>query len=107
MLVSNFRPRTLPPLLYLSSVPDPVAVPDILAPYASLPGWPSLPLSLVTDSSPSEQLQLVIPVGVREDLAWVDIGTAITMITMFFYLLFTALRTAQRLAGNKPYAKTE
>ena len=106
MLVSYFRPRTLPPLLYLSSVPDPAAVPDILAPYASLPGWPSLPLSLVTDSSPSE-LQLVIPVGVREDLAWVDIGTAITMITMFFYLLFTALRTAQRLAGNKPYAKTE
>ncbi|EJF62513.1 hypothetical protein DICSQDRAFT_57442 [Dichomitus squalens LYAD-421 SS1] len=109
-----FHPITLKhPIGFFACIDDskwvcrPIVVPELLKPYASYPGWPPLPLFLVKDSSPNEQLQLVIPVGVREDLAWVDVGTAITMTVMFFYLLFASIRTARRLAGNKSHAKTE
>lgn len=42
----------------------------------------------------------MIPVGVLDDLAWVDVGTAVVMVAMFFYLLHASLRTARRLSSR-------
>ncbi|KAI1790705.1 PIG-X [Ganoderma leucocontextum] len=101
------------PVGFFACVPDseyqvcsPSPVPDVLRPYTSLPGWPTLSLSVVQDTSPNDFLRVAIPVGIREDVGWVDVGTAVVMIAMFFYLLFTSICTARRLA-SKPYAKTD
>ncbi|KAM5535587.1 hypothetical protein V8D89_010754 [Ganoderma adspersum] len=84
----------------------PSPVPDILRPYTSFPGWPSLSLFIVQETSPKDPLRVTVPLGTHEDLGWVDVGTAAVMIAMFFYLLLTSMRTARRLA-SKPYAKTD
>ena len=90
-----------------SSFTDAVAsVLDVLRPYQSLEGWPTLPATFIPDSAPENQLQLTIPVGTLQDLAWVDIGTALVMIAMFFYVLVASLRIARRLSA-KSSRKTE
>lgn len=82
-----------------------LGVPDALRPYTSLPGWPSSPMSLITDTSANDSLKVIVPVGKLDDLAWVDVGTAVVMIAMFFYLLAASIRTARRLF-TKSSAKT-
>ncbi|KAI0646742.1 PIG-X [Trametes meyenii] len=77
---------------------DVSVIPDTLRPYASLSGWPTGRSSLIPDTSSPQTLEVTIPVGVLDDLAWVDIGTAAVMIAMFFYLLQASLRTAGRLS---------
>ncbi|KAI0362794.1 hypothetical protein OH77DRAFT_1530344 [Trametes cingulata] len=75
-------------------------VPEPLRPYASLDGWPSSRLSLIRDTAADEPLNVVIPVGVLDDLTWVDLGTATVVITMFFYLLHASWKTARRLSSK-------
>ncbi|CDO70580.1 hypothetical protein BN946_scf184636.g12 [Trametes cinnabarina] len=83
-------------------------MPSVLRPYASLHGWPSSPLSLIPDSAPDDPLEITIPAGVLDHIVWVDVGTALVMITMFFYLLHASLRTARRLSAKvKLSTKTE
>ncbi|OSD02743.1 hypothetical protein PYCCODRAFT_1467438 [Trametes coccinea BRFM310] len=83
-------------------------MPAALRPYASFHGWPSPPLSLIPDTAPNDPMEVIIPVGVLQHLAWVDVGTAVVMIAMFFYLLHAALRTARRLSVKvKVSTKTE
>ena len=53
-----------------------------------------------------ERLEVIVPVGKLSDLAWVDVGTAVVMIAMFFYLLVTSIRTARRLFSI-PSMKTD
>ena len=81
-------------------------MPSVLEPYQSLDGWPTSPLTLIPDSAPLEQLQVSVPVGLLDDLPWVDVGTALVMIVMFFYLLIASIRTARRLS-TKPSGKTD
>ncbi|KAI0637300.1 PIG-X [Trametes polyzona] len=89
------------PLGFLASKSNSVAeVPEALRPYTALSGWPTS-IHLIPDASAAETLGVTIPVGVLDDLAWVDIGTATVMLAMFFYLLHASVRTAQRL-----YAKS-
>ncbi|KAI0781274.1 PIG-X [Trametes elegans] len=76
-------------------------LPPSLQRYTALNGWPSpSSLSLIPDATPEESLEVTIPVGVLDDLAWVDAGTAVVMISMFFYLLHASVRTARRLSGQ-------
>ncbi len=103
-LDSTLSPSPHGPMLTLLS--DVVAVPETLRQYTSLPGWPSLPLSLIPDTSLREPLAIVVPVGKLSDLAWADIGTAAVMIAMFFYLLAASVRTARRLF-SRAYMKTD
>ncbi|RDX45455.1 hypothetical protein OH76DRAFT_1486286 [Lentinus brumalis] len=91
---------------FACSLDNVVAVPETLRQYTSLPGWPSLPLSLIPDTSLREPLAIVVPVGKLSDLAWADIGTAAVMIAMFFYLLAASVRTARRLF-SRAYMKTD
>lgn len=71
-----------------------------LRPYTSLAGWPTSPLSLIPDIAANEPLDVVIPVGALDDLAWVDVGTAAVMLAMFFYLFHASVRTARRLSSR-------
>ncbi|TFK93169.1 hypothetical protein K466DRAFT_479192 [Polyporus arcularius HHB13444] len=91
---------------FACSLDNVVAVPETLRQYTSLPGWPSLPLSLIPDASLQEPLEIVVPVGKLSDLAWADIGTAAVMIAMFFYLLAVSVRTERRLF-SRAYMKTD
>ncbi|KAL1947498.1 hypothetical protein VTO73DRAFT_13222 [Trametes versicolor] len=75
-------------------------IPLTLRPYASLTGWPTSPLSLIPDIAANEPLDVVIPVGALDDLAWVDVGTAAVMLAMFFYLFHASIRTARRLSSR-------
>ncbi|KAH9857759.1 PIG-X [Lenzites betulinus] len=79
---------------------------NTLRQYTTLLGWPTASSSLIPDTSPDSTFDIVIPVGMLEDLAWVDIGTATVMIVMFLYLLHVSIRTAQRLSG-KSSTKTD
>ncbi|KAI0371825.1 hypothetical protein BV20DRAFT_941513 [Pilatotrama ljubarskyi] len=81
-------------------------VPPVLRPYVSLDGWPSFHMSIIPDTSTDGPFNVVIPVGVLDDLAWVDIGTATVMIAMFFYLLHASFRTARKLS-RKLSTKTD
>ncbi|KAI0710425.1 PIG-X [Cerioporus squamosus] len=91
---------------FACSQEDVAPVPETLRQYTSLPGWPSLSLSLIPDTSPGERHDIVIPVGKLDDLTWVDVGTAAVMVAMFFYLLAASIRTARRLL-SKPSMKTD
>lgn len=75
-------------------------IPFTLQPYASLTGWPTSPLSLIPDIAANEPLNVVIPVGALDDLAWVDVGTAVVMLAMFFYLFHASVRTSRRLSSR-------
>ncbi|KAH9946408.1 uncharacterized protein BXZ73DRAFT_95906 [Epithele typhae] len=95
------------PLGFLSCPLDkPAPVPDALLSYVSLPGWPTGSLALIHDAAPRDPLEVTVPVGVLEDLKWVDVGTAAVMLAAFFYLLASATRTARRLAA-KSSTKTD
>ena len=85
---------------------DVAPVPDVLRRYTALPGWPSSSPSVIPDTFKEERLEVIVPVGRLSDLAWVDVGTAVVMIAMFFYLLVTSIRTARRLFSI-PSMKTD
>lgn len=85
---------------------DVAPVPEVLRQYTALPGWPTSSLSVIPDSSTKERLEVIVPVGKLSELAWVDVGTAVVMIAMFFYLLVTSIRTARRLFSI-PSMKTD
>ncbi|KAI8998942.1 hypothetical protein BD414DRAFT_433285, partial [Trametes punicea] len=92
--------------LHTTHVTATTEMPEVLRPYASLDGWPSPPLSLIRDISTADPLEIVLPVGVLDNLAWVDAGTAVVMITMFFYLMHASVKTARRIS-TKISTKTE
>ncbi|KAI0747779.1 PIG-X [Daedaleopsis nitida] len=81
-------------------------IPPALQAYTSLPGWSSSSVTLIPDAHPKDRLWVVVPVGQLDDLAWVDVGTALVMIVMFFYLLVASIRTARRLS-TKSFSKTD
>ena len=92
--------------MLLTLFADEVAFPDALRSYTSLPGWPSSSSVPIADNTAHDVLTVVLPVGRLDDLAWVDIGTALVMMAMFFYLLAASIRTARKLS-NKSSAKTD
>ncbi|KAI0653225.1 PIG-X [Cubamyces menziesii] len=95
------------PLGFLTSdLHHSIGIPEPLGSYASLAGWPSNISALISDATAADRLQVTIPVGVLDDLAWVDVGTAVVMLTMFFYLAHASLRTVKRLS-RKTSTKTE
>ncbi|KAI9056646.1 hypothetical protein FKP32DRAFT_1615785 [Trametes sanguinea] len=104
-----YRIQLRPPIGFMAGeIGSEAQIPAALRPYASLNGWPSPPLSLIPDVALNDTMIVTIPVGVLDHLAWVDVGTAVVMITMFFYLLHAALRTAGRLSRKvKVSTKTE
>ncbi|KAH9901684.1 PIG-X [Cubamyces lactineus] len=95
------------PLGFLTSDLDhSVSVPEPLGSYMPLAGWPSNITTVIPDTTSTENLEVTVPVGVLNDLAWVDVGTAMVMLTMFFYLAHASLRTARRMS-RKISTKTE
>ncbi|KAI0332044.1 hypothetical protein GY45DRAFT_1247428 [Cubamyces sp. BRFM 1775] len=102
-----YRVSLQKPLGFLTTDVDHLTgVQEPLVSYASLAGWPSNISTIIPDNTSTDRLEISIPVGILDDLAWVDIGTAVVMLTMFVYLAHASLRTAQRLS-RKMSTKTE
>ena len=63
-------------------------------------------MSIIPDKSAGVTLKIEVPVGDLDDLAWVDVGTAVVVIAMFCYLLVASVRTTRRLS-SKSHSKTD
>ncbi|KAL6309222.1 PIG-X, partial [Sparassis latifolia] len=88
-----------------STAPKPVpnnlaaahSMPDDLAPYVPPKLFPSSRLSVIPYDAFPHDLEVTIPVGVSDDLRYIDVGTAAVMLLMFAYLVSVSVKTARRL----------
>ncbi|KAH9830977.1 PIG-X [Rhodofomes roseus] len=82
-------------------------VPHEIAPHIQPDMFTTSSLSIIPHSPSVQASELVIPVGNLTDLAFVDVGTAITMLLCFLYLAVVSVRTARRLYQPPNMLKTE